>query len=243
MSASAWSGRASGLPVTRLLLIALTLTLLGGAAAAATYVLAPSRYPVLRVRFSGPFKHVARDQLVAAVGNSVQGNFFRLDLNAIRARVESVPWVYQATIRRRWPQAVEIGFTEQTFVAQWNGKDWLNGDGTAVHLPGPDVPQGLPVLSGPDGTAMQALNEYRRFTAALAPLGLNIAMLDLSPRRTWTLRLDSGLSLLLGHEQAEARLARFVGVYPQTVADKIARIKQVDLRYSNGFSVDWRSAS
>lgn len=235
--------RLQRVPLRPVLIGALALFVLAVLGAGAHYVLDPTRYPVLRVRFSGPFQHVTREQLAAVVGDSVQGNFFRLDLNAVRARVESLPWVYHAIVRRQWPWTVEVAFTEQRFVAQWGPSAWLNGDATAVTLPAGDVPHGLPMLQGPDGTQAQVLNELTRFSATLAPLGLRVAMLALSPRRTWSLRLDNGLTLRLGREQPGARLARFAGVYAQTVADKVQRIRQVDLRYSNGFSVEWRSAS
>jgi cell division protein FtsQ len=58
-----------------------------------------------------------------------------------------------------------------------------------------------------------------------------------SPRRAWQLRLDNGLTLELGREQIEARLARFVGAYDRTLGRLGRRIEHVDLRYSNGFAV------
>jgi cell division protein FtsQ len=58
-----------------------------------------------------------------------------------------------------------------------------------------------------------------------------------SPRRAWQLKLDSGLTLELGREQVEARLARFVGAYDRTLGRLGGGINHVDLRYANGFAV------
>src|SRR5690606_9657845 len=94
----------------------------------------------------------------------------------------------------------------------------------------------------------------RRHQATLAPLGMSIAELRLSPRRAWRMRLDNGMSLALGRLQTEARLARFAALYPRlfgaqpalqgaaaaapdaAAAASLAPVT-VDLRYSDGFAV------
>jgi cell division protein FtsQ len=50
-------------------------------------------------------------------------------------------------------------------------------------------------------------------------------------------KLASGLTLELGREHVEARLARFIGAYERTLAKLGRRLDYVDLRYANGFAV------
>jgi cell division protein FtsQ len=238
-----WREHVEALPVKAVVIASAALVAFAGTGAAVAYVLQPDRFPVRHVRFEGEFKHVTQQQVIDALGNTVQGNLFRIDLDAIKARMEGLPWVYRASVRRQWPDTVDVHFNEQRFVAQWAGGGWLNVDGALVKLPGSDLPVGLPIIGGPEGTQGHALAEYQTFGQALQPLGLRIAAVELSPRRTWTLQLDGRFSILLGREQPEARLARFVQVYAQTVGTKAEKIKQVDLRYNNGFSVEWLTAS
>ncbi|OZA12793.1 MAG: cell division protein FtsQ, partial [Hydrogenophilales bacterium 17-62-8] len=98
---------------------------------------------------------------------------------------------------------------------------------------------------------VEVVTAYRRYQAALTPLGMTIDELRLSPRRAWRLRLDSGMQIALGREQTNVRLARFVAFYPRvfaapTVANTAdvpvatappAHPVTVDLRYPDGFAV------
>ena len=65
--------------------------------------------------------------------------------------------------------------------------------------------------------------------------------MTLTPRYAWQIKLRSGLSIVLGRDTSElpveARLARFVAVYPQTLGRIPQRHEYVDLRYPNGFAL------
>lgn len=213
------------------------------AAWAGAYVLDAEHFPVRSVRFEGPFQYVGRDEVLEAVAPLARGNYFLADLDGIRREMQALPWVLRASVRRRWPDTVEVHFTEQRLVAQWGDGVWLNADAELVRLPGPNLPGSLPRLTGPEGAHAQVLAQYTRFASLLAPARQQIAALGLSSRRTWTLTLDNGLVVVVGREQPEARLARFARVYGETLAGQAGAVKQVDLHYTNGFSVEWRSGA
>ena len=197
------------------------------------------RLLVRNVEFDGEFKHIVRQQLADAVAEQVKGNIFLLDLDAVKTRVESMPWVYRASVRRQWPPAVLIQFSEQKIVARWGDAGWLNGDGELVDLRGQDPPRGLPLLNGPDGAHAQLLGHYLRLSEMFTPLRLRIAGLQLSSRRTWRVDLSNGLVLVLGNGSPEQKIARFAQAYPATFAKYGGQIKQADFRYTNGFSAQW----
>jgi cell division protein FtsQ len=50
-------------------------------------------------------------------------------------------------------------------------------------------------------------------------------------------QLDSGTTLELGREQAEARLQRYITHHDRTIGQLARRIDYIDLRYPNGFAV------
>jgi len=207
------------------------------------YFLRADRLLVRNVQFEGEFKHVARQQLADAIAEHVKGNVFLLDLDAVKARVESVPWVHRASVRRQWPPAVLIQFSEQKIIAQWGATEWLNSNGELVDLRGPDQPQGLPLLEGPRGAHVQVLSHYAQLSEILKPLHLQIVGLQLSPRRTWRVDLTNGLVLVLGRGSPEEKVTRFAQIYPAIFAKYGGQIKQADFRYTNGFAVQWANPS
>jgi cell division protein FtsQ len=97
--------------------------------------------------------------------------------------------------------------------------------------------QVLPSFIGPDGAAAEVTQHYAQFNQQLAALDLRVTQLALSPRHAWQLRLSNGTVLELGREDMQQRLARFVAVYPYSLAAIQSKVKYVDLRYRNGFAV------
>ncbi len=217
------------------LMIAATTTLL----VVVDQALRPETFPVRRMSFEGEFRNVDEKALVAAVMGRVRGNFLLVDLDAVRAQAKSVPWVYDVSVRREWPDGVHIRFVEQEIVARWGKAGWVNAQGDAVDLQGGTGPEGLPRLEGPDGTQKRVLEHYRKLDALLAPAGLHLAALMLTPRHSWNLTLDNGVTLALGRETPEPKVERLARLYPLTLAAMPGKAKRIDLRYANGFAVEW----
>ena len=95
----------------------------------------------------------------------------------------------------------------------------------------------LPVFSGPESSAPEVTEQYAQFKASLMPLKLKPVSLTMTERRAWQLKLDSGLMLELGRDQAGVRLDKFVRAYDATLARMPHPVAYVDLRYPNGFAV------
>jgi len=204
----------------------------------ADWLLRTDNFTVRHVRFEGEFKHVTQQELQAVVMNVVHGNFFLLNLDTVKARVESLPWVYKASVWRQWPQDVYVRFTEQQLAAYWSGGAILNQAGDVVRVKADDLPAEFPRLEGPEGTGAQVLEHYKSLGRILAAAGLKLERITLTPRRTWRLGLSNGITIVLDREQPERKLERFARVYAQSLALLASDIRQVDLRYANGFSVE-----
>lgn len=226
----------AGIAMGAMLVLAMTMWTAG-------YVLDAEHFPVRGVRFEGPFERVSREEVAQVVAPLARGNYFLADLDGVKREMEALPWVHRASVRRRWPDLVEVRFSEQRLVAQWGDDVWLNAEAELVRLPAAKLPAATPRLTGPEGTQAHVLAQYARFAALLTSAPQHIAALELSSRRTWTLTLDNGLVVVVGREQPEARVARFARVYGETLAGQAEAIKQVDLHYTNGFSVEWRSGA
>ena len=115
----------------------------------------PDLFPVRAVQFEGEFKRVTQAELAAAVEGAAQGNFLLLDLDTVKARAESLAWVYQAEVRRRWPRDLLIRFTEQQLLARWN--DYRDAGGMTPRTGGGRATPGAVA-----GTAAESNGRFRR---------------------------------------------------------------------------------
>ena len=193
-------------------------------------------FPVREVQVAAPVVHVTRAQLEAALDGRIAGNFFAVDVGAVRAAVEALPWVRRAAVRRVWPDRLELALEEHVVLARWAEGGLVNTFGE--RFPG-RADEDLPLFVAPEGTEAELAQQYLRFAVALEPLGASLDRVVLSPRFAWQVRLGNGLQLMLGRDAAaaEARLRRFAGAYPQTLERLEGRHQYVDLRYPNGFAV------
>ncbi|MBI4193903.1 MAG: FtsQ-type POTRA domain-containing protein [Betaproteobacteria bacterium] len=195
------------------------------------------RQPVFslrEVRVTGMLAHVNGEELAAVISRELKGNFFTVDLAAIRAALERIGWVKTARLRRQWPDRLDILLEEQVPIARWGGSALVNQQGEIFEAP---FAGELPMFVGPRESAKEIAIQYEYFRRILATIGAMPEQVQVSPRRAWQIRLAGGPTIELGREQIEARLSRFVASYPRTLGRLGRRIDYVDLRYANGFAV------
>jgi cell division protein FtsQ len=77
----------------------------------------------------------------------------------------------------------------------------------------------------------------------LADAHLSLAALRLDARGAVEIVLATGQVIKLGNRDLDARLKRLFTVAAPTLADDLARVDYIDLRYTNGFAVGWQSAA
>lgn len=189
--------------------------------------------PIQRVIFAGDVKKLARKDL-EAFAQSVQGaSATSASLAAIREAARRIPWVRDATVRRRFPDAVEVAFETHEALARWGDAALLSVRGDVFSA---DHAGFLPIFRGPEGSGAVMAAEYPRIVAALAPLASAVTELRYSPRAAWQVALESGLTLELGRGDIHPRLARFAAAWPQLAAQG-AGAKHADLRYPSGFAL------
>jgi cell division protein FtsQ len=195
-------------------------------------------FPLRAIELRGSLAHTTRTEVEQALRGHAEGNFFALDLAEPRAALERLPWVRRVHVRRVWPDALEVTLEEHVPLARWGDTGLLNQEGEL--FAGRGV-RDLPLLSGPAGTEAEVARRFQRYSELLAPLGSPLERLVLSPRYAWQLRMADGLVIELGrdapNDPVDARLARLVAVYPQTLGRIARKHEYVDLRYPNGFAL------
>lgn len=212
-------------------------------------------FPLREVVVRGELNNASREQIANAL-DGIGGNFFSADLATLRGRLEQVGWVRQVDARRVWPDRIETRLEEHVAFARWGESGYVNtfGEPFAADMDTQEQAK-LPRFAGPAGTEGELARRYRRFTELLVPLGMApehgaLVSVVLTPRHAWRLRTAGGLEVELGRDGAEpveARLARFVAAYADSIgrlprsaagaADGAASPRHVDLRYPNGFAL------
>lgn len=216
------------------------------AALAWSAIMAFQRLPLFPLRelvVTGRLEQVTPAQIEQATRVALTGNFFTIRLDEVRATFEKLPWVRRAEVRRRWPEGLELTIEEHVAVARWklaDGESRLVNDHGEVFAAA--TQESLPSFSGPEGSAAHVLERYREFEKALVAVGRRPEAVTLSSREAWQIRLDGGLLIELGRDEAKhsisERLARFITWYrPAIETLKVAGAAVADMRYPNGFTL------
>lgn len=205
--------------------------------------LASDRWPFRQLSVSGEFVHVSVDEVRAAAAPALKPGYFAVDLEQVRSNVSALTWVEQVTVRKRWPDRIDIEVSERLPIAHWGDGQLLSASGDLFRAALGNSPESLPLLRGPDDQRLQVRDFYLQALATLAPTGIAPTGALLSGRGAWTLDLSNGGQLLLGREQAAERLVRFAAVYQKLSATDAGRLQRADLRYENGFALMWAPAA
>lgn len=201
--------------------------------------------PVQDIIVSGDLIFIDERQIQILIKQSQPGSFFELDVNQIHQTIEAMPWVYRASVRKRWPSGLEVFVVEQEPAAIWNGDMLLNqyGDAFDAQISSDDLNTKitLPHLYGPGGSEQIALQGYRNMQSLLETSNLHIIEMFLSERFAWNVQLNNGIKLNLGRTEFINRLQRFVDLLP-LILQQEKQVDYVDLRYDTGLAVGWKTA-
>jgi cell division protein FtsQ len=195
--------------------------------------------PIGKVEVGGQFQRVAPLQIEEVVAPFRGSGFLSVDLDALRAALESIPWVDRARVERKWPNGVRVLITEHIAAARWGESGLMNTRGELFLDNAKRIPPELPQLVGPPGTEGQVARLYLETYPRLLGVGMRLSRVELDARGAWQLTLANGIAVRLGRQDVPARLERFISVASPVVAARGAEVSYVDLRYSNGFSVGW----
>jgi cell division protein FtsQ len=213
--------------------------------------------PVKEVRFTGAFTRVDANELarvaavIAPTHNNARRSLLRVDLDEVKAAVKEVAWVRNVDIRRQLPGTLVVNIEEHIPYGVWidvapASSDTLpvpqlvNNFGEVFKARMSPTADGnsveMPVFAGPSGTSKEVLRTFDQFRKQLVAIERVPKELRLSNRRAWSMLLDNGVTLELGRNDADARLARFIRAYGELPVLQAANT-HVDLRYQNGLAL------
>ncbi len=222
-------------PLANLIFILLILVLLsvGG-----WRLLDPTTLPIKHVRIEGNFQHLSPGKMQSMVVAVIRGGFFHLNVMSIKEALLSDPWVNWVVVQRVWPDGLSVHVKEQIAMAHWNTDDLLNESAQVFSPETAQLINGIPFLSGPANTQTLVFRRYHEIREALQHQ-VTIRSLSLSERRAWQLQLQDGPLVILGQNNVDSRIDSFTGSVLTSLSDELKRVKQVDMRYTNGFAIQW----
>ncbi len=171
-------------------------------------------------------------QIVAEFARELERRTVGTSLASVRENAKRIPWVRDASVRRRYPGTIEVRFEAYRALAHWND-DRLVSPGGEIFAA--ESPAALPRFHGADSAAPAVVRTYPDLVRWLAPAGV-VTEVALTPRGTWEVALASGLHVALGRDDVQARAQRFAAAWPQLAARGI-ETQYADLRYPNGFAL------
>ena len=165
------------------------------------------------ITVEGVHPHTSTSAILGASGLDGHPSLIGLSPGATAARVESLPFIASATVRRDWPDGVTVTVTARApaVTMAGPGSSWsvLDGSGRTLEVLGARPP-GLQVLivhtvgggvaPAPVGKTLPATAAVGLVVCRTLPLAFSdqVVSVTVAPDATVSLALDSGITVLLG---------------------------------------------
>lgn len=195
----------------------------------------------------GDIVHHSATSLRTNIVPILNGNFYTIDLNNAKNAFEMLPWISKASVKRVFPQSIEVILKEHKAVAAWGTRDdskMVSNSGLVFDSGVDDEEsESLPQFIGPDGQSELMLNMYHHLVPKLEPLNVKLSKLELSARGSWRVVLEGGAIIELGRGAVDVvsdRVKRFSYTLGKVVSlfnKNSNALQYADLRHSDGFAM------
>jgi cell division protein FtsQ len=157
-------------------------------------------------------------------------SLFTFDLDAARTRVEALPWVAQATLKKLYPDTLEVAVVERLPYALWqhgNAVSLIDPQGRVITDAIGERYASLPLVVGPG--ANTRVDEFLDLILAHPELVPRVRAGVLISERRWNVVLAEAVEIMLPEHDAAAALARVAEI--DAASQLLSRdIAAVDLR-------------
>ncbi|WP_246731734.1 cell division protein FtsQ/DivIB [Methylocapsa sp. S129] len=150
-------------------------------------------------------------EILADAGISPKNSLLFLDVAQARARLETIPLVKQASVRKLYPNHLVIDLVERAPYGLWQKDGQVNivaADGAVIDQMRDQRFASLPFVVG-EG-ANERLSEFTGLLAAAGELGPKIRAGVLVANRRWNLKMTSGVDVMLPETNPLAAVATLV---------------------------------
>lgn len=167
-------------------------------------------------------------------------SFFNVDINYLQSKIENIDWISSANIRRSYPNEIIIFVTEHIPIAIWNNKDYLNQYGEIFTANKNN--NKFPILISKNNKNKIIFEYLSLFSNDLIRHNINEKVVKIieDDIRSISVILSSGFTIKLGSKNVKEKIDIFFKVYQTLNSSDLSKMRYIDMRYSNGFSVGWK---
>ncbi len=199
-------------------------------------------WPVIEfVNINGAIDAVDHEALKEIIRTHIVDGFLHVKMDQLEKELEKLAWVYYASVQRHWPNTLRIKVMQHNPIARWGDTGLTNMYGDLFFPNDIEAYQALPMLYGEEVRAKELARTFEKCIQQLKPLGLKLSGLFEDERQSKHLVLSDGLIVSIGDGDVSVKIQRFITAYDQYLAENFNKVKKVDLRYTNGLAVEWKS--
>ncbi|MBM4206060.1 MAG: FtsQ-type POTRA domain-containing protein [Gammaproteobacteria bacterium] len=170
-----------------------------------------------------------------AVHRAIDGGILSVDIDAVAQALVALSWPRSVTVRRVWPDRLQVSVVKPTLIARWNGDRYLTSTGAVVSSE--KSVEDLPILECAMASPRESMEMYGLLQEISAIESLSLAELRQNRIGEWQIRFADGMTVNLGAEKVIERMHRFIAVWRDTSVTNDSAIAYVDTRYPNGVAI------
>lgn len=195
-------------------------------------------FPIKNVT-SSELINVNKDDISEAVKYLYSKSFFDIDLNYLKNKLEKIEWVRKINVRRSYPNEIIIDIEEHAPILIWNNKMYINKYGEKFIVS--KIDKNIPTLVSDESRINEVFTYFELFNDKLSSrkLDFKITKIVENEIRSLTISLSSGINIQLGSKDVNNKITLFFEIYKSLNTRDLKKIRYIDMRYSNGFSVGW----
>jgi cell division protein FtsQ len=193
-------------------------------------------FQIVALALSGN-RHVSREEVLATAGVTAHSSLLFLDVEDVREKLKTNPWIADATVLKLYPGELQIGIKERAAFALWqkDGKiSVIAEDGTVVEPFVAPALLRLPLVVG-SGAATRA-KDFLDLLERYPDIREQVRASVLVGERRWNLRLTNGLDVRLPEAELARAFEQLIALNRQ--AKLLSRaIVSIDLRLADRVTV------
>ena len=196
--------------------------------------------PIEKIVLSGRFVQLKTDVLEKNLKPFLGKGFFSVNIKHVQQQLVQQPWVDKVSVRRVWPDQLNVSVTEKKAIARWDAVSLLS-EQAVIFKEESSRFNFLPKINGYKEKSSEILNRYRVLQKRFSLAGLTIREISEDSKGATSLVLSDELRINLGSENNAMKINHLLAVYKKQIQPEAANIKYIDFRYSNGFAIAWKT--
>ena len=171
----------------------------------------------------------------------INKSWFNFDIDILKKELEKIEWVNTVGVRRVYPRKVKLSIEEHVPLVIWNNKYYINSYGEIFFVK--NISKKLPRLNSKNDRSETLFKYYSFFSNNLLTNKISDKIIEINENdiRSLSILLSSGISVRFGSKNINDKMRIFFKSYKKILnTSDLKKIRYIDMRYSNGFSIGWK---